>query len=210
MLKLEQVEIRTPERLLFGPLSLGIYPGEILGLQAPSGSGKSVLLRWMLGALPQGLTASGELSLDSEALTDTPTEKRGIGLLLQQPTLFPHLSVAGNLLFAMAPAVDRAQQVSELLMRAGLEGYANRDPATLSGGQQSRVAMLRALAAQPKALLLDEPFSSLDPELRAEFRAWVFDQVRGREIPALIVSHDRDDLQQCSRVLTLDGDQVDV
>lgn len=210
MLKLEQVNIATPERALFGPLNLTLMPGEVVGLQAPSGSGKSVLLRWMLGALPKGLTASGEISLDAEVITQTPTEQRGIGLLLQQPTLFPHLSVAGNLLFAMPPGRDRAARVSELLSQAGLAGFEQRDPATLSGGQQARVAMLRALAAGPRALLLDEPFSSLDPELRAEFRAWVFAQIAKRKIPTLIVSHDLDDLQRCNRVFNLNGDQIDV
>lgn len=210
MLKLEQVSIATPERALFGPLSLTLRPGEVVGLQAPSGSGKSILLRWMLGALPEGLTASGKISLDAQVITKTPTEQRGIGLLLQQPTLFPHLSVSGNLLFAMAPGQDRTERVAELLSQAGLGGFEQRDPATLSGGQQARVAMLRALAAEPRALLLDEPFSSLDPELRAEFRAWVFAQVAKREVPTLIVSHDLDDLKQCSRVLNLDGDQIDV
>ena len=210
MLELSQVEIETPERKLFGPLAFQIERGEILGLQAASGSGKSVLLRWMLGALPEGLSAKGELCLDGRRIHQLPTDGRQIGLLLQQATLFPHLSVAGNLKFAMPPSSNRAQKVAQMLQQAGLGGFEQRDPATLSGGQQARVALLRALAAEPKALLLDEPFSSLDPELRAEFRAWVFDQISERQIPALVVSHDRDDLQQCSRVLRLNGESVDV
>lgn len=210
MLKLDRVEIVTPERRLFGPLILEVGEGEIVGLQAASGSGKSVLLRWMLGALPQGLSAKGELYLDSEPLHQLPTEARHIGLLLQQATLFPHLSVAGNLKFAMPAAMDKARKVGQMLQQAGLDGFEQRDPATLSGGQQARVALLRALAAEPKALLLDEPFSSLDPALRREFRTWVFDQISERQIPALVVSHDREDLQQCSRVFNLNGERVDV
>ena len=210
MLKLEEIVIATGQRQLFGPLSLSLNAGEVVGLQAPSGSGKSVLLRWMLGALPEGLRASGQIYLNDQQITGMLTEQRGIGLLLQQPTLFPHLSVAGNLLFAMPAGQDRSDRVSGLLQQAGLDGFEQRDPATLSGGQQARVAMLRALAAEPNALLLDEPFSSLDPELRADFRAWVFAQVGARAIPALIVSHDRDDLQQCSRVLNLKGEHIDV
>lgn len=210
MLKLNSVSIATTERQLFGPLTIEIAPGEIVGLQAASGSGKSVLLRWMLGALPVGLSGRGELSLNGRALTQLPTEERQIGLLLQQPTLFPHLSVSGNLLFAMPSGQDRAQRVASLLAQASLGGFEDRDPATLSGGQQARIALLRALAAEPQALLLDEPFSSLDPELRAEFRGWVFDQISERQIPALVVSHDREDLQQCHRVLRLNGERVDV
>lgn len=210
MLKLNSVSIATAERQLFGPLTIEVAPGEVVGLQAASGSGKSVLLRWMLGALPDGLSGRGELSLNGRALTQLPTEARQIGLLLQQPTLFPHLSVSGNLLFAMPSGRDRAQRVASLLAQASLAGFEDRDPATLSGGQQARIALLRALAAEPQALLLDEPFSSLDPELRAEFRGWVFDQISERQIPALVVSHDREDLQQCHRVLRLNGERVDV
>lgn len=210
MLELHNVSLDTPERKLFGPLSCTIGKGEILGLQAPSGSGKSVLLRWMLGALPEGLSAQGELSLDGQEITTKPTELRSMGLLLQQATLFPHLSVAGNLLFAMSASGDRAERVAQLLAQAGLEGFEQRDPATLSGGQQARIALLRALAAEPKALLLDEPFSSLDSELRQDFRSWVFAQIEQRNIPALIVSHDVEDLQQCGRVINLNGEQVDV
>lgn len=210
MLKLNSVSIATTERQLFGPLTIEVAPGEIVGLQAASGSGKSVLLRWMLGALPDGLSSRGELSLNGRALTQLPTEERQIGLLLQQPTLFPHLSVSGNLLFAMPSGRDRTQRVASLLAQASLAGFEDRDPATLSGGQQARIALLRALAAEPQALLLDEPFSSLDPELRSEFRGWVFDQISERQIPALVVSHDREDLQQCHRVLRLNGERVDV
>ncbi len=210
MLELFQVEIETPERKLFGPLTFEIDRGEILGLQAASGSGKTALLRWMLGALPEGLRANGELLLNSRELHQLPTEARQVGLLLQQATLFPHLSVAGNLQFAMPVGAERAQKIAQMLEQAGLSGFEQRDPATLSGGQQARVALLRALAAEPRALLLDEPFSSLDPELRAEFRTWVFSQISEREIPALVVSHDREDLQQCHRVLSLDGERVDV
>ena len=210
MLKLNRLEIETPQRKLFGPLSFELGRGEIVGLQAASGSGKSVMLRWMLGALPQGLSATGEIYLDDAPLHQLPTEARYIGLLLQQATLFPHLSVAGNLQFAMPASSNRAQKIAQMLEQAGLGGFEQRDPATLSGGQQARVALLRALAAEPKALLLDEPFSSLDPELRTEFRTWVFEQINERQIPALVVSHDREDLKRCSRVLDLNGEQVDV
>lgn len=220
MLKVDNVEISTPDRRLFGPLSFSIAPGEIVGLQAPSGSGKSALLRWMLGALPVGLSAQGELYFDGKRLDQVATEARGIGLLLQQAALFPHLSVAGNLQFALAPSPpcrdgsgkipSRAQRIAQLLQSAGLSGFESRDPATLSGGQQARIALLRALAAQPRALLLDEPFSSLDAELRTEFRRWVFDQIESGDMPALVVSHDLDDLRDCSRVIHLNGESINV
>lgn len=210
MLKLVGVTVSTPERRLFGPLTMSVARGEIVGLAAPSGSGKSVLLRWLLGALPDGLVAQGSVHLNEVDQTERPTHERQIGLLLQQASLFPHLSVGSNLAFAMPAGLQREQKIQALLAAAGLDGFEQRDPATLSGGQQARVALLRALAAEPKVLLLDEPFSSLDPQLRSEFRAWVFGQIAQQKVPALVVSHDREDLVLCDRVLTLNGEHIDV
>lgn len=204
MLCVESLSISRGETPLFEPISFVIAPGEIFGLQAPSGAGKSVLLRWILGALPEGLSAQGQISLDGIVLNDLATESRQIGLMLQQPRLFPHLSVRGNLGFALPSryqAEQRLQTIDAMLDRAGLGGYADRDPATLSGGEQSRVALLRSLLAEPKALLLDEPFSSLDKKLREDFRSWVYSQIREQKIPALLVSHDAEDLDRCDGLI---------
>ncbi|MBX6323192.1 MAG: ATP-binding cassette domain-containing protein, partial [Rhodospirillaceae bacterium] len=106
---------------------------------------------------------------------------------------FPHLSVGGNLAFGLPPGVPRAERrrrVEAALASAGLAGMAARDPATLSGGQRSRVALLRALLSEPRALLLDEPFNRLDASLRADFRRLVFDHGRERRLPTLLVTHD--------------------
>lgn len=204
MLCVESLSIIRGDTSLFEPISFVIAPGEIFGLQAPSGAGKSVLLRWILGALPEGLSAEGRVSLDAVVLNDLATESRQIGLMLQQPRLFPHLSVRGNLGFALPSSYQteqRDQCINAMLDRAGLSGYADRDPATLSGGEQSRVALLRSLLAEPKALLLDEPFSSLDKQLREDFRSWVYAQIRELKIPALIVSHDEEDLEGCDGLI---------
>lgn len=206
MLEVSDLIIDLGPRRLVSSLSFTLAGGEIAGLKAPSGSGKSVLLRWMLGALPESFTASGSISIAGEDVTGLPTEKRNIGLLLQQSTLFPHLSVAGNLSIAL-PARYRGKRrqvrISEQLKKAGLAGFERRDPATLSGGERARVALVRSLMAEPVALLLDEPFSALDAQLRAEFREWVYQQTRALNIPALVVSHDEQDLDSVDKRLSL-------
>jgi len=202
VLSLDQVQISIAGRELFSPLSLCVDKGQIVGIEAPSGTGKSILLRWILGALPDGFKAQGQLLLNGVDITQLSTEKRHLGLLLQQAKLFPHLSVADNIGFAIpsspeSGSADRNLKIAALLEQADLSGLGDRDPATLSGGQQARVALLRALAAEPRGLLLDEPFSSLDRSLKQQFRSWVFKQIRSRNIPGLIVSHDAEDLSEC-------------
>ncbi|MCB1638285.1 MAG: ATP-binding cassette domain-containing protein, partial [Thiothrix sp.] len=154
-----------------GPLDFGIAAGEILTLMGPSGLGKSTLLNWIVGALPDGFQAQGELWLDGVRLDHLPTEQRRIGILFQDDLLFPHLSVGGNLAFALpgtrhAGRQQRRARIEQVLADAGLAGFYERDPHTLSGGQRARISVLRTLLAEPRAILLDEPFSRLDTELR--------------------------------------------
>ena len=124
-----------------------------------------------------------------------PAEDRRVGLIFQDALLFPHMTVADNLAFGLAARHrrDRDARVAEALGIAGLEGFGGRDPATLSGGQAARVALMRTLLAEPDALLMDEAFSALDPERRQAFGGFVREQVRLRNIPALLVSHDAGD-----------------
>ncbi len=188
------------QRLLDG-LSLNIAPGQVLTVMGPSGSGKSTLIAFVGGFLDRGsFTADGRVRLDGQDLLALPAEQRHVGVLFQEPVLFPHLSVGGNLLFGLprsrlASRADRQAAVGAALASAGLEGFAERDPATLSGGQRARVALLRTLLAQPRALLLDEPFGKLDAALRAEFRALVFARARERGLPTLLVTHERSDAE---------------
>ena len=124
-------------------------------------------------------------------------ESRGLGILFQDALLFDQFSVGQNLLLALPERIAgraRREAVAQALDYAGLSGHYASDPATLSGGERARVSLLRALLAEPQALLLDEPFSRLDKALRATFRAWVFDAVRARNIPAVLVTHDEDDI----------------
>ena len=188
-------------------LSATIRGGEILTIMGPSGSGKSTLLNWLTGMLPAGFSAEGQLHLNGQNITTTASHLRHIGLLYQDPLLFPHLSVAGNIGFAMPPSskVQRQAAISEALTQVGLGGLEQRDPQSLSGGQQARVALLRVLLSKPKAILLDEPFSKLDSQLRQEIRQLVFDQIRQHQLPAIIVTHDQTDADAAEgKIISLD------
>ncbi|MCB1377386.1 MAG: ATP-binding cassette domain-containing protein [Alphaproteobacteria bacterium] len=202
---LKDVSIAIADRQLIRPFSLGIAPGEILTLMGPSGSGKSSLLSLIAGDLEAPFSPSGEIWLGGRNLTKLAPEVRGIGRLFQDDLLFPHMTVGENLLFGMprGAAAGRQQAMREALRRVDLEGFADRPPHTLSGGQRSRVALMRALLANPRAMLLDEPFNKLDQDLRDAMRHLVFNHLRERAIPCLLVSHDRADAPAGARILTL-------
>jgi putative thiamine transport system ATP-binding protein len=189
---------------LFAPISLQVTAGEVGTLMGPSGIGKSTLLDAIGGHLAHGFVVAGTVRLDGRDVLAQPAEARRIGVLFQDALLFPHLSVGDNLAFGLARSVRgaaRAQAVADALEQAGLAGFAGRDPATLSGGQRARAALMRALLAEPQALLLDEPFSRLDAELRAEIRGFVFEHLRSRAIPGLMVTHDASDAEAAGGVV---------
>lgn len=196
-LTLDQVSVcKKGGAPLFRALSLGIEPGEVGTVMGPSGIGKSTLLDAIGGHLMHGFEVSGRVRLNGRDVLSLPAEARRIGVLFQDAMLFPHLSVGDNLAFGLTRDVRgtaRRAAVEEALGQAGLAGFATRDPATLSGGQRARAALMRALLARPEALLLDEPFSRLDADLRVEIRGFVFDHVRAQGIPALLVTHDESD-----------------
>lgn len=192
-LVLDRVTISRQGRRLLA-LDAAIAPGEVLTVMGPSGSGKSTLLAYVAGLLDTAFTAEGSVLLDGRDVTLLAPEERRIGLLFQDPLLFPHLSVASNLMFGVPrEASNRRERVRQALGAAGLEGFGARDPGTLSGGQKARVALMRVLLSEPKALLLDEPFSRLDTALRTEIRAFVFERIRAAGLPTLLVTHDPGD-----------------
>lgn len=184
------------DKMLFQPLSLKINKGEVALLMAPSGAGKSTLLSWICGMPDPDLKASGSITLNGQMLNGLPPEARRIGIMFQEPLMFPHLTVAGNLAFGMKPGGNRKEIINHQLERIGLAGMANRDPLTLSGGQKARLALMRCLMAEPDALLLDEPFSGLDDDTRDMFSALVHQEISSRNLPVLMVSHDPRDRDQ--------------
>ena len=202
----------TVNKPLLKALSWSVPPGAVCTLMGPSGVGKSSLLGAIAGTLSivsDGLTPlifEGSVYLDGERLDTRPAHERDIGLVTQDPLLFPHLTVAENLAFAMnrhTPKAERTQQVKDALQAANLPAMGQADPSQLSGGERARIALMRALLAKPRALLLDEPFSKLDDSLRQHIREWFFRQVTQRGIPALLVTHDPADVADHSRVIQL-------
>ena len=196
MLQLEDISAGYGDApSLFSGLSLSVARGEMRLVQGASGCGKSTLLGIICGTADAALNWSGDVRLNDQSISALPAEDRRVGLIFQDALLFPHLTVGDNLAFGLAERHRRERDtaVASALGIAGLEGFGDRDPATLSGGQAARVALMRTLLAEPDALLMDEAFSALDPERRQAFGSFVREQVRLREIPALLVSHDAGD-----------------
>ena len=198
-LQLEGVGVALGGRVLFGPIDATVAPGKCLTVMGPSGCGKSTLLAFLAGTLDPVFAAQGRVRIGASELTRLPPERRHIGILFQDDLLFPHLSVGANLAFALPasvrPFAARRERIAQALADAGLEGFADRDPATLSGGQRARIAVMRTLSAEPRALLLDEPFSKLDAQLRGDFRRFVFDHAQASGLPTVLVTHDDADAQ---------------
>ncbi len=181
---------------LLSSFSLTIQKGEIAVLQGPSGCGKSTLLGVIAGTHPPQLNVTGDILLAGRSLTNVAVEQRKIGLLFQEALLFPHMSVGDNIGFGLPQGMARSirqDSIHQALTIAGLSGFEDRDPASLSGGQKARVAMMRAMLSRPDALLMDESFAALDPALRQQFGQFVADQVTAHNIPALLISHHEDD-----------------
>jgi len=192
-LQIDGLTVRHGDTVLVS-LTADVAAGAVLTVMGASGSGKSTLLGALIGTLPRGFAMTGRVVLNGVEVTALPTQARKMGILFQDDVLFPHLSVGGNVGFGLpARTPARAARIDAGLAEVGLPGFASRDPATLSGGQRARVALLRTLMAGPQALLLDEPFSRLDADLRAQIRSLVLDRARALGLPTLLVTHDADD-----------------
>ena len=188
-------------------LSQKVRAGDILTIMGPSGAGKSTLLSFVTGTLAADFTATGSVWLDGRDISNLVPNMRRVGILFQDDLLFPHLTVGQNLAFGLRPGgsrEDRKVRIDSALAEVGLDGYAGRDPATLSGGQKARVALMRMLLSEPCALLLDEPFSRLDSDLRAQIRDLVFSHAKARGLPVLMVTHDKEDAEAAGgQIVTL-------
>ncbi len=198
--------LKAADTSLIKDLQITVQPGVIHTIMGASGTGKSSLLGAICGLLAPGLQFEGSVLLNGQRIDNLPTEARRVGILFQEALLFAHMTVRENLLFAV-PSEPTGQHVRQHTrqhlrhdkVRQGLQDiemlpFADADPATLSGGQRARVALMRALLAQPQALLLDEPFSKLDADLRIRLRQFVFQLVASRNLPVLLVTHDDADI----------------
>lgn len=199
------------QRVLRG-VNLHAAAGEILCLLGPSGSGKTTLLRLAAGleVLQSGRIALGDTTLASTE-THVPPERRGVGLVFQDHVLYPHLTVAENVAFGLADhsAGDRAAVVAQQLQAVSLGDLGDRYPHTLSGGQQQRVALARALAPKPGVMLLDEPFASVDSDLRRRLREQARLTLKASNAVTVVVTHDAEEaLQLADRIAYLDDGAV--
>lgn len=203
-LRVDNLTLHLPTgQCLVENLSFSIEPGSVLALMGPSGSGKSSILSWLTGTSDGRIRATGDVWMGGQLLSHVSTENRRFGLMLQQDYLFPHMSVGDNLHFGLrgGSRQSRKERVCQSLVEAGLAGMEHRDPATLSGGQRARVSLVRTLLSDPKALLLDEPFSGLDTTLREQIRRFTWQAAS--ELPVLLVTHDVADIPPEATVLTI-------
>ncbi len=196
LLTVEAIECRYQHQAVVEQLSFEVAQGEIACLLGPSGCGKTTVLRAIAGFNP---IYSGRLQLEGRLIAtpqrSVPPEQRNIGMVFQDYALFPHLSVRDNICFGLRnhSRAERHQVVEHLLALVELKGMADRYPHELSGGQQQRVSLARALAPKPKLLLMDEPFSNLDTELRRQLSVEVRDILKEEGISAIMVTHDQDE-----------------
>jgi len=192
-LELRQLSVHYPgrPRPAVDGVSLGLRAGDIGALIGPSGCGKTTLLRAVAGLEP---ASGGEILISGQPVVDVPPERRQVGMVFQDYALFPHLDVEHNVAFGLPRSLARAERrvrVDEVLALVGLGGSEKRMPHELSGGQQQRVALARALAPRPQLLLLDEPFSNLDVELRERLAHEVRGILKAARATALLVTHDQ-------------------
>ena len=177
------------DRFRLGPVDLTLPPGHVVAVLGPSGAGKTTLLRTLAGFLP---ARSGRLLRDGVELTDLPPERRGLGYVPQGLGLFPHRTVERNVSYPLElrGRADALEQGRALLERFGLAGLARRYPSRLSGGELERVALARALAAEPELVLWDEPWQALDVEARHELSLVLEDLRETERVPVVLVTHD--------------------
>ncbi len=207
-LLLEVDELALRGAALVRGLRIEVPPGVAHTVMGPSGCGKSSLLAAVSGTLDGAFGFRGRIVLDGESIGQLPPQRRRIGILFQDDLLFPHMTIRENLLFAVPPGPRAAREaaVAAALRELELQGFDGADPATLSGGQRGRVALMRAILAEPHALLLDEPFARLDAPLRARMRQFVFGLLKERRIPALLVTHDAADVADPAHLTVLGPD----
>ena len=196
-LSLEKLVISRADNVLLN-VNACVEKGQVLTVMGPSGAGKSTLLQAIAGQLYEPFSVSGIIKINNNVINRKPAHLRKVGMMFQDSLLFEHMTVAENIAFAMPKTSHsnphaRMEAINTMLSAVELESMGQRGVNTLSGGQQSRVSLLRTLASAPDVVLLDEPFSKLDLALRGQIRSWTFEQLKARNIPAVLVTHDKED-----------------
>ena len=196
-LSLEKLVISRADNVLLN-VNACVEKGQVLTVMGPSGAGKSTLLQAIAGQLNEPFSVSGIIKINNNVINRKPAHLRKVGMMFQDALLFEHMTVAENIAFAMPKTSHsnphaRMEAINTMLSAVELESMGQRGVNTLSGGQQSRVSLLRTLASAPDVVLLDEPFSKLDLALRGQIRSWTFEQLKARNIPAVLVTHDKED-----------------
>lgn len=204
-LKIEKLSVELGKTDIINDLSLELQDGEFVSIVGPSGCGKSTLLKTIAGI---NQIKSGTIEIDGEIVNDVPVHKRGVVILFQDLRLFPHMSVSDNVAYPLklrgVEKKERYIEASRLLKLVQLEGMEERRISQLSGGQMQRVALARALAAGPRLLLLDEPFSALDEELREDMRNLLLHLHDELGMTTIMVTHDMNEARSISdRVIEL-------
>ncbi len=202
-LQIKNLSVKLQGNDILKNIDLTVKDGEFLSLLGPSGCGKTTLLKSIAGLLE---VAEGDIVIGGMSILDVAPEKRGTIIVFQDLRLFPHMTVEKNISFPMELAstkkkmqkAERDARVNELLKMVQMEGYGSRKISQLSGGQQQRIALARALAADPKILLLDEPFSGLDEELREEMGQLVSELQKELKLTTIMVTHDKNEAVKLS------------
>src|SRR4051794_33874486 len=192
-------------------VSVSIDRGKLTALLGPSGGGKSTLLRIVAGLERPD---TGRVYIDGQDMTDIPARRRGIGFVFQHYAAFPHMTVSDNVAFGLKVArtdkTSTQRRVDELLDLVHLSGLAQRYPSELSGGQRQRMALARALAVEPRLLLLDEPFGALDVKVREELRAWLRQLHEEVHVTTIIVTHDQEEaMEVAGQIVVLNEGRVE-
>lgn len=192
-------------------VSFSIEKGKLIGLLGPSGGGKTTILRMLAGLETPD---SGDIIIDGQRVNDVPPQRRGIGFVFQSYALFRHMNVYDNIAFGLtvqkAPKARIKERVSELVALTGLSGLEKRYPNQLSGGQRQRVAFARALAPEPRLLLLDEPFAAIDAKVRKELRSWLRSTIERIGITTIFVTHDQEEaVEVADEIMIVNGGRLE-
>ena len=206
-LEIQNISVAYDTDVVLKQLSLSVREGEFLSLLGTSGCGKSTLLKTIAGILTP---SEGRVLLDGRDITHCPVHRRGTVVVFQDMRLFPHMNVLNNVAFPLKMQgigkAERLETAREMLRKVQMDAFCHRLPGELSGGQQQRVALARVLGAKPKLLLLDEPFSALDENLREEMRSLVLKLHRDFGMTTILVTHDRQEaLSMSDRVAVMEG-----